>query len=122
MVSTVREVRWKDGVAEVYTESFLRKPASGAGRRALKVSRTRPFELTMDEASAAAIRPGARIVFDGRLDFQTGRWGAVGRAMKQQQLYTLNHIELGGLPLGTYTSPNAKILIDGKSYPNRRSP
>lgn len=73
----------------------------------------------MDEATAAAIEPGATISVRGSLQFQAGGWGAVGRTLKAQQMHTLSHNGLPGTPLGTYTSSDCVVTVGGKIYPTR---
>ena len=116
MASTVKEVRWKGSYAEVYTEAFLPVPERGTPKPALSIYRTLPFELTMDEETAAAIEPGMPIVFRGTLEFQAKQYGAPGRTLKVQQMHTIKHNELPGTPLGTYTSPDCLVAIDGKVF------
>lgn len=62
------------------------------------------------------------LVFQGTLQFNAWKHGAVGRTLKVQQMHTLNHSKLAGTPLGTYTSPDCVISIGGIVYPSRWMP
>lgn len=119
MTANLKEVRWKDGIAEIYTTSFLPEPKGGAPRLPLKVNRTSPLAVQMDAETAAAMKPGIPVVFQGTLNFQIGQYGAVGRTLREQQMHTLSATMLEGTPLGTYTSSDCVITIGGKTYPTR---
>ena len=73
----------------------------------------------MAEEEAALIEPGTELSFSGTLVFHEGRYGAVGRTLKVQQLHTLRYSQLPGTPLGTYTSPDCIVTLGGKVYPSR---
>jgi len=122
MEFTVKDVRWKEGVAEVYTQKFAPPVDARATQPLIKITRTLPFELKMDEESAATIEPGDRIQFNGTLNFHPWKWGAVGRTVEAQQMHTLNHSRLGGAALGTYTSADCVVTIEGTAHPIRWLP
>lgn len=109
----VHGVTWKDGVAEVTTEAEF-PTANERGKSSIQVMRSQPFELLMGEEDAAAIEPGDKVEFVGRLDFHPWRWGAVGRATKTQQMYNLRHQSLGPGYLGTFTTSEFAIELNGK--------
>ena len=115
----VKEVRWKDGVAEVYTESELGEKPKTTPQTPMYISRVFPFELRMTLEEAAAIKPGAQLRFVGTMTLHRGRWGSVGRTEKAHQLYTVRHEYLSTLFAGTFTSSDAEIRIGDRVYPGR---
>ena len=106
----VREVRWKKGIASVFTEATF--DAKKTKRNPIILSRTLPFEIMMTQAEAAAIVPGQRFEFRGKLKFHPGKWGSVGPSTNSQQLYTIRHESIGSLFLGTFTTTDYECTID----------
>jgi hypothetical protein len=115
----VREVRWNNGIAEVYTESFLPNKSPKAPQPPMSIYRSLPIELKIDQATAAEILPGMLLKFRGPLVFQKGKYGAFGRTLGEQQMFTIRHRDLTSLPIGTYTSPGCEITFGRSSYPSR---
>lgn len=109
--SRVREVRWKDGFAQIYTEPTF---SSKVSRKApLRISRLLPFEIEMTQAEAGEIAVGTRFDFEGVLEFHPLKWGAVGPSIGAQQMYDLRHEYLGGGYLGTFTTKEYEIEVGG---------
>ena len=108
-------MRWKNGIAEVYTELELPLDARPNPRQPLRMTRSLPIELDLSQAESAAIKPGEWLVFTGKLIFHPMRVGAVGRSTNTQQMYDVRHEYLGGGYLGTFTSKEYAVEIDGKN-------
>ena len=106
----VREVRWKKGIASVFTEATF--DGKKSKRNPIILSGTLPFEIVMTQAEAAEIAPGQRFEFRGKLKFHPRKWGAVGPSTKSQQLYTIRHESIGSLFLGTFTTTDYECTID----------
>lgn len=117
VTATIRNVRWKDGVAEVYTEREL-GPHKTTPQTPITLSRGTPFQMRMTQEEAGAIKAGATMRFEGTLAFHPRRYGAVGAATKSQQLYTLRHHYLATY-IGTFTSSDCTFTIGGRKYQSR---
>ena len=113
----VREVRWKKGIAEIYTAPEIPFSAKISPRIPLKINRGQPIELDLTQEEAAAIQPGDKLQFTGQLIFHPRKWGAVGRSTKSQQLYSLRHEFLLGGFLGTFTTKKFEVKIKGEKVP-----
>jgi len=109
----VRGVQWRDGIAKVTTQ--LEFSTKVTKKTPLLIDRSQPFEIVMTQAEAAAIKPGDKFEFQGRLTFHARRWGAVGTATHSQQMYSLRHKYISGGYLGTFTSNGFECSIDGKT-------
>ncbi|EMI41713.1 hypothetical protein RRSWK_05810 [Rhodopirellula sp. SWK7] len=108
----IREVRWKNGIAQVLTEPefLVAKPSL---MKPLRIVRSQPFEFEMPQETAVRIQPGTWLKFTGELEFHPRRYGAVGRSTDSQQMYDLRHEYLSGGYLGTFTTTHFSCTIDG---------
>ena len=110
----VTNVKWEDDVATI------RVTYGGARSRRklpLKITPHADFQVRMGQQEAQAIRPKTPLKFTGKIQFQRGRWGAVGKATGTQKLHTLRHNDLPGASLGTFTSQSYTIAIGRQEYP-----
>jgi hypothetical protein len=117
--TTIKDVKWKDGIATLVTEDEYGKLPAPTPGAPLRIFRSHPFELRMSQADAVAIKAGTALRFTGRVNFHAGRWGTVGTATKSQQLYTLRHQYLNQGFAGTFTSSDGKYQVGGTEYPSR---
>ncbi len=114
----VKEVRWQEGVAHISTESTL--PTQRAKQKSLSIDQTTSFDVKMTEEEAVAIKPGMLFDFDGALEFQPRNYSGLPQ---EQRLYSLttNRFGSGFINVGTFTSTQYEIRINGKDYPGRWS-
>lgn len=112
----IKDVRWKEGVAGIYTEVSLDVTKITRKDEKLRLFRTLPFELKMTQSQAIKVKKGMTMKFKGKLIFHPRKWGAVGRATKSQQLYTVRHKTLGGASLGTFTSKEYQCKINNTAF------
>lgn len=114
----VKEVRWKEGVAHISTESTL--PTQRAKQKSLNITRTSSFEVKMTEEEAVAIKPGMLFDFDGVLEFQRRIYSGLPR---EQALYSLTTSRFGPgfIFVGTFITTQYEIRINGNEYPGRWS-
>ena len=115
----VQNVTWKDGTASITVEPELGVPREPTPRHPLRLNRSSTLDVVAIEDQALQIKPGARLTFTGVLTFHPRKWGAVGRATKSQQMYSLRHKYLGGVYLGTFTSTDYEIKINNEPFAGR---
>ena len=113
----VKKVSWKDGFASVTTVQEFKNTVSK--KTPLRVTRLQPIELTMTQEEAAAIKPGEKFEFIGKLKFHPGKWGLVGKAVGAQQMYEVRHKYLGGGYLGTFTATDLQCTLGRKQVQPR---
>jgi hypothetical protein len=126
--ASVRDVRWRDGVAEIDTESeFSEQRSVGrvkvtSANQSVKLTRSAPIHLRMDQETAASILPDTLVTFRGRVTFHPAKAPSPRPLGESQQLYSLSHTALGGSNVGLFTSNDYTGTIDGKTFPGRWQP
>ncbi|MEX2213205.1 MAG: hypothetical protein WD768_03695 [Phycisphaeraceae bacterium] len=116
----IKNVKWRDGVAELSTEGELGEQPKASAERPMRIFRGAPIELRMSQEEAAAIKAGALLRFTGTLTYNRGKWGAVGAETKSQQLYTVRHEYLGGAAfVGTFTCGDGEYQVGLKRFVSR---
>jgi hypothetical protein len=124
----VRDVRWRDGVAEIDTLSEFAEQRTVARikitgvNQSVKLSRSAPIHLRMDQETAASILPDTLVTFRGRVVFHPANAPSTRPSGESQQLYTLSHTALGGNNVGHFTSTDYTGTIDGETFPGRYKP
>jgi hypothetical protein len=124
----VRDVRWRDGIAEIDTISeFSEQRTVGrikitGANQSVKLSRSAPIHLRMDQETAANILPDTLVTFRGRVTFHPANVSSARPTGESQHLYTLSHSALGGNNVGLFTSNDYTGTIDGQIFPGRWQP
>ncbi len=117
--ATIKDVKWKDGIATITTDAEYGKLPAPTPAAPLSLYRSHPFEVLMPHADALAIKAGTTLRFTGSVTFRPGQWLFLTTATKSQPLYTLRHEYLSNAYAGTFTSSDGRFQIKGKEYLSR---
>lgn len=115
----VKDVRWKDGVLSIYTESELKPIKVRPKPTTLQAGRSQPFEVYASEAEAAAIRPGAVLQVKAQVDFRKKQVPRSNLSLKSQVLYGLTYFRLGAGYLGVFTTNAYTVSVDKVDFQPR---
>lgn len=115
----VKNVKWKDGIASIYTEDELKLIRVRPEATTLKAKRSQPFEVLVSHQEAAAIRPGAILRVEAEVVFHKDRFPQTNRTHKAQVLYGLAYSRLGAGYLGVFTTNSYKISVDKTELKSR---
>lgn len=112
----VKNVRWKDGVAAIYTEDELKAIKVRPKPTTLRLRRSWSFDVSMTEEEASQIRPGANLVVEAKVIFRPKQVPTSSRSFQQQCLYGLTYFHLGAGYLGLFTTTDYTVKIDKVEY------
>ncbi len=120
--TTIKDINWEDGIAKLTVDPMLSPPRANNRKMPLRIEWMPTYEVLMTREQASSVKPGMKFGVRANLEFHPNRVGAVGKDTRSQQLLTLYHEQLGGSALGTYTTTQCELFIDGKPAQGRWAP
>lgn len=117
--ATVKNITWKDGLATISFSTSTDKSPAPSNQMPLRISRIGDWQIKVDQKTALSLKPQMNLIFEGTLKFHPWKSGAVGLSSNAQQLHSISHDKLNSPCLGTFTSQDYEITINGKSYEGR---
>lgn len=117
--ATLKNITWKDGLATISFSTSTDKSSVPSNQMPLRINRFGDWQIKVDQKTALALKPQMNLVFEGTVKFHPWRSGAVGTSNNAQQLHSMSHDKLNSQCLGTFTTQDYEITINGKSYEGR---
>ncbi|TWU23209.1 hypothetical protein Pla52o_27450 [Novipirellula galeiformis] len=107
----IKGVTWKDGLATIQTSSPIHKHKPSA-RFPFHISPTQPLAIPMSREDATELQTRKPLTFRGKLSFQDGKWGIVGRPPKSQSVFYVKSEDYKQIvSIGTFVTEDYAILI-----------
>ncbi len=117
--AVLNNVTWKDGLATISFEIPTDKSTSPTAQMPLRISRFGDWQIKVDQKTALAFKPQMVFKFEGTVKFHPWKWGSVGPSANAQQLHSFSHDKLNTSYIGTFTTQDYEISINGKAYQGR---
>ena len=113
---TVRNVKWKGGIAEVaaYSSREIAKIADNK-TDTVRVSGPTPFKLVASQDEAMRIKPGMLLKFKASVVFQRGMPDPILGTVGKQRLFMFTHRGNGGIA-GVITTTDYQVKIENRSF------